>query len=366
MNYNRGVLAAGLLVGVICVTILLRVKFYFSPPTTGPVSPITGYFSTAVLDAIEPPEDLVSADTPTLITPTTEVTGQIVQPTVVATSALQTPVRHDLPNGITPQLVVLPDKYLVGFLTDQRYVVQMYSADWQALDEPELLLTDDLGLIQGTIPFTFLTAVNDQLYLLYAKQQTDGVALIAKQYSLSGELQNTYTLISGLATQDNLTATVGAEVMALATTTDSVTTLKIFSTAGELLTERVFDAQGKIVGLIPDQDAVIIVTTLPQTVRFTKLSHLGIVQQTANAAVPEAEEILAVTRLGNLITLRTATALISLADNLSQRYPDILLKAEHLYPSITAYEQQFFLSYNTATSVTDYAIHVMEYSRTPH
>lgn len=362
-------MAAGLLVGIVIVTALLRLKFYFTPPKDGTASSLTSYFSGAVLSSIKPPPDsIIDLANVAEDATTTKPATLAATPTSSIQTVLTLDTTHDLVTGIAPQLVAVADHYLLGFLVGQRYVIKAYDVNWQPLSTGDTTLTDDISLINGALPVTALHSTTEGLYLLYTKALSDDpehMAVYVKHYDAAnpGVVQATYTLLSDVAVDDTLTAALGDDVAAMAITTPATNTthLKLFSLAGQLLAEPTLTDVGTIRALLPDQAAVIVVSTLPNTVRFTKFSNLGVLQQTVNLTLPEADQVLAVQRLGDLLALRTASALMLLSDNLQTRYPAIPLTPDQLYPYVLVYDQHVLLLYNTATSLTDYTIHSVDF-----
>lgn len=379
-GYNRTALAAGLLVGIILVTILFRIKFYLHPPADGPVTAPIAYLSGALVSSIEPPFDTsdTTSTSASVTEPSSTDQGVIeVTPTAAAQSVFTATATHDLVTGVAPTSVQFGDHYLLGFLFEQRYVVKAYNAAWQPLQDDDTTLADDLKLINGAWPLTALAAVNNELYFLYVRpvdasasaESGSTVELRLKQFANSTEfnpteLKHEQTLLTNLLPTEKIIAAVGTDMITVSRTTaeSAPPTLSIFSLAGQLLTEFSLSDRGTIRALIPDNNAVIVVSTESDHVLFTKVSRLGEILQTVQVALPEAETVVSAKRIGDFIAVQTETAVILFSNNLLKRYPALVFSSDQLYPTLAGNNEQLMVPYNTATSLTDYTMHVTLYA----
>ncbi len=382
MRYNRAAVAGGLLVGIITVTVLLRAKFYFDPPPAGAVPPITQYLSDSLIASIEPPfstnTNLIDLEgipsDSNQLAPTISVT-----PTLNTAAALTAGAKYDLVTGLQPTVVRFGDNYLLGFLSEQRYVVKVYDPAWQPLAADDITLTDDLKLIAGQLPLTKLAVIGDKLMLLYTRPREDDVTKLEmrlKQFTAPGEMASELTLLNNLpSTAASAVALNETMIAVIQSPLAAAPELKLFSINGQLLATLTLSQLNNIRALIPDQTGVIVVSTQAvtsttaasstttakpsATVTFTKISRLGKIEQTVNVNLPEATAVIKVDRINNLIALHTASEIILLAKNLQERFPSISLNPEQLQPQLTALDSQIILTFTTATSLTDYLIHAV-------
>jgi hypothetical protein len=344
---NKGVLAAGLIVGIVLVALVIRVKFYFDPPTDN----FTSRYQEILSEQITAPDFLDPADTSN----TNTVTTVTVTPTVQSTAGYQAADTIDLGTGIPIATTQQSEQVIVVVLEGSELIARQYDANWVSVATHTL--ATDVDLVNGQPPLGAIAVSTDGYQFVYSQLVDDEVTM------------QILKLDSDFAVQSTTTIRAESTVLALS---DSY--LWLYNSAGQLQTYSLTDqsllmqqalAPAPCTFIIDQTDAVAAAVDV-DTLVLTKLKATVGVETIVSAAVPDLQSCIGAARdqqqLALLAKQAGQTTLQIFNDTVTEMDPSLTVPNAMLYPQVGWQDTNLWLLYSTSEVLGDYQLHVANFA----
>ncbi|MFA6475608.1 MAG: hypothetical protein WCV88_05440 [Patescibacteria group bacterium] len=316
MRYNKSVVAAGFLVGIIVVTIILRVRFYFYPPQDR----LTDQFTNLVAVTV-PTEDIIPDLKP-----------------VDTKQALYNsdPIITDLTTGLPLASATQSGQVFILLLRGSDLVI------WS--EQSEQVLHDNITLVNGQPPVASLTVTANGFVLV--------VDRLVERYDTVWQLRDSLTLPVSprlvVANDDTVWFYTADSLMTVALPTGTVL-------AQQIIIDKLPCA------LVLDNTDVVTIQTSDTNTTFTKLNNLGVAQPAIVAQLTLPDSCQSAVRAGKLVALVFAQQISLLDDNLVAQYVPITLTPNMIAPQVLIQDDGLSVIYSTSETLGNYTTHLAKY-----
>ncbi len=344
---NKGVLAAGLIVGIVLVALIIRVQFYFNPP----VDNFTNRLQQVIDAQSQLPDFLDDTSLKTTTISTTEVT-----PVLQTTGRYHLETTKSLGDGIAIASATQMDQVMVVVLRGSDLYLQLYDTDWLLLSEH--LVIQSVDLVNGEPPLATLVTdgEQEQYYIAYTQYVSDQVTIQLVTLDHAFNVTETTSI-----TATPVVMAASSEYLWLYNTANQ---LQTYSLAGRNLLAQ----QSLEVGpcqFIIDQNNAVAVAAQSNTLLLNKFNATATMDTAIAVQLEGMQNCLAAARHDEYMMVlgqeNGQNVLHVFNDTITTVDPTIDAPATILYPQLGWQGDAAWLIYSTSEVLGDYQLQVASY-----